>query len=57
MKTVELSLVIPVKDEEVAIGPCLARVIPILEAMMERGPMARATGKALADFMKQHGMI
>ena len=31
--------------------------LPILEAMMERGPMAKATGKALADFMKQHGMI
>jgi hypothetical protein len=29
----------------------------IIEAMMERGPMAKATGKALADFMKQHGMI
>ena len=33
MSMVELSLIIPVKDEEVAVGPCLARVIPVLEAM------------------------
>jgi len=33
MNAVELSLVIPVKDEEAAIGPCLAQVIPVLEAM------------------------
>ena len=33
MSVVELSLVMPVKDEEAAIGPCLARVIPVLEAM------------------------
>jgi glycosyltransferase involved in cell wall biosynthesis len=33
MNAVELSLVIPVKDEEAAIGPCLERVIPVLEAM------------------------
>jgi glycosyltransferase involved in cell wall biosynthesis len=33
MNPVELSLVIPVKDEEAAIGPCLERVIPVLEAM------------------------
>ena len=33
MRAVELSLVIPVKDEEAAIGPCLARVIPVIEAM------------------------
>jgi glycosyltransferase involved in cell wall biosynthesis len=33
MSALELSLVIPVKDEEAAIGPCLARVIPVLEAM------------------------
>jgi len=33
MSMVELSLVMPVKDEEAAIGPCLARVIPVLEAM------------------------
>ncbi|HXG80635.1 MAG TPA: glycosyltransferase family 2 protein [Sphingomicrobium sp.] len=31
--SVEFSLVIPVKDEEAAIGPCLARVIPILEGL------------------------
>lgn len=29
----------------------------IIDTMMARGPMAKATGKALADFMKQHGMI
>jgi hypothetical protein len=33
MNSVELSLVIPVKDEEEAIDDCLARVIPIIEAM------------------------
>jgi polyisoprenyl-phosphate glycosyltransferase len=33
MNMVEFSLVIPVKDEEAAIGPCLARVIPVLEGM------------------------
>ena len=31
--------------------------MPILEAMMERGPMAKVVGTALADFMRQHGMI
>ena len=40
MNMVELSLVIPVKDEEAAIGPCLARVIPIIEAMAD--PAARS---------------
>lgn len=40
MNSVELSLVIPVKDEEAAIGPCLARVIPIIEAMAD--PAARS---------------
>ena len=33
MSAVELSLVVPVKDEEEAIGPCLARVIPVLETL------------------------
>jgi glycosyltransferase involved in cell wall biosynthesis len=33
MNSVEFSLIIPVKDEEAAIGPCLDRVIPILEAI------------------------
>ena len=33
MTQVELSLVIPVKDEDAAIGPCLARVIPVIEGM------------------------
>jgi len=33
MTRVELSLVIPVKDEEAAIGPCLERLVPVLEAM------------------------
>ena len=40
MSALELSLVIPVKDEEAAIGPCLARVIPVLEAMDD--PAARS---------------
>ena len=35
MSMVELSLVIPVKDEEVAIDDCLARLIPIIEAMSD----------------------
>jgi glycosyltransferase involved in cell wall biosynthesis len=39
MNAVELSLVIPVKDEEAAIGPCLAQLIPVLEAMDD--PAAR----------------
>jgi glycosyltransferase involved in cell wall biosynthesis len=33
MNRVELSLVMPVKDEEAAIGPCLERLIPVIEAM------------------------
>jgi len=40
MNSVELSLVIPVKDEEVAIDACLARLVPILEAMND--PAARS---------------
>ena len=40
MSAVELSLVIPVKDEEASIGPCLERVIPVLEAMDD--PAARS---------------
>jgi polyisoprenyl-phosphate glycosyltransferase len=35
MSAVELSLIIPVKDEEEAVGPCLARVIPVMEAMAD----------------------
>lgn len=35
MSAVEFSLIIPVKDEEEAIGPCLARVIPVMEAMSD----------------------
>ncbi|MCL6741390.1 glycosyltransferase family 2 protein [Sphingomonas sp. RB56-2] len=40
MNMVELSLVMPVKDEEAAIGPCLARLIPVIEAMDD--PAARS---------------
>ena len=40
MSAVELSLVIPVKDEEAAIGPCLDQLIPVLEAMDD--PAARS---------------
>jgi len=40
MSLVELSLIIPVKDEEIAVGPCLARVIPVLERMDD--PAARS---------------
>jgi glycosyltransferase involved in cell wall biosynthesis len=35
MSAVELTLIIPVKDEEVAIGPCLERVIPVLQGMAD----------------------
>lgn len=35
MNSVELSVIIPVKDEEVAIGPCLARLVPVIEAMSD----------------------
>jgi glycosyltransferase involved in cell wall biosynthesis len=40
MSAVEFSLIIPVKDEEAAIGPCLERIIPILEAIDD--PAARS---------------
>ncbi|RIX32425.1 glycosyltransferase family 2 protein [Sphingomonas edaphi] len=40
MNSVELSLVIPVKDEEAAIGPCLDRLIPVIEGMDD--PAARS---------------
>ena len=40
MSAVEFSLIIPVKDEEEAIGPCLARVIPVMEAMSD--PVAKS---------------
>jgi len=40
MSAVEFSLIIPVKDEEAAIGPCLDRVVPILEAIED--PAARS---------------
>ena len=33
MSQVELTLIIPVKDEEAAIGPCLERVVPVLECL------------------------
>ena len=29
----ELSIIVPVKDEEEAIGPFLARVVPVLDAL------------------------
>ena len=40
MNEVELSLVVPVKDEEAAIGPFLARVVPQLEGLDD--PVARS---------------
>jgi glycosyltransferase involved in cell wall biosynthesis len=40
MSAVELTLIIPAKDEEAAIGPCLARVIPVLEGIAD--PVARS---------------
>ena len=40
MNVVEFTLIIPVKDEEEAIGPCLARVVPVLEALND--PMAKS---------------
>jgi polyisoprenyl-phosphate glycosyltransferase len=40
MNAVEFTLIIPVKDEEEAIGPCLARVVPVLEAIQD--PVAKS---------------
>ena len=40
MNAVELSLIIPVKDEEEAIGVFLARVVPVLEKLDD--PAARS---------------
>jgi glycosyltransferase involved in cell wall biosynthesis len=40
MNPVEFSLIIPVKDEEAAIGPCLDRIVPILETVDD--PAARS---------------
>ena len=35
MSAVELTIIIPVKDEEAAIGPCLDRIIPVLEGIAD----------------------
>jgi glycosyltransferase involved in cell wall biosynthesis len=35
MSNVELTVVIPVKDEEVAVGPCLDRLIPVLQGLTD----------------------
>jgi glycosyltransferase involved in cell wall biosynthesis len=40
MSAVEFTLIIPVKDEEEAIRPCLARVVPVLEAIQD--PVAKS---------------
>ncbi len=40
MTMVELSIVVPVKDEEAAVGPCLARLLPVIEAIDD--PAARS---------------
>lgn len=40
MNAVEFTLIIPVKDEEDAIAPCLARVVPVLEAIDD--PVAKS---------------
>lgn len=40
MTQTEFTLIVPVKDEEEAIGPCLARVIPVLEAIDD--PVSRS---------------
>lgn len=40
MSAVEFTLIIPVKDEEDAIAPCLARVVPVLEAIDD--PVAKS---------------
>ena len=47
MSMVELTLVIPVKDEEAAIGPCLQRVVPVLEAIDD--PVSRSFEILLVD--------
>jgi glycosyltransferase involved in cell wall biosynthesis len=40
MNAVEFTLIIPVKDEQEAIGPCLARVVPVLESIDD--PVAKS---------------
>ena len=35
MSAVELTLIIPVKDEEVAVGPCLDRLMPVLQGLAD----------------------
>ena len=35
MSAVELTIIVPVKDEEAAIGPCLDRLIPVLEGLSD----------------------
>ena len=40
MTRTEFTLIVPVKDEEESIGPCLARVIPVLEAIDD--PVSRS---------------
>ena len=55
MSMVELSLVIPVKDEEAAIGPCLARIVPVLEAMDD--PVARSFEILFIDDGSEDGTL
>ena len=46
MNAVELSLIIPVKDEEEAIDVFVARVVPILEGLDD--PAARSSCRCFA---------
>ena len=55
MSSVEFSLVIPVKDEEAAIGPCLERVIPILEAIDD--PAAKSFEILFVDDGSEDGTL
>jgi len=55
MTMVELSLVIPVKDEEAAIAPCLARVIPVLEGIDD--PVARSFEILFIDDGSEDGTL
>ncbi len=55
MTHIEFSLVIPVKDEEAAIGPCLERVFPILEALDD--PAARSFEILFVDDGSEDGTL
>lgn len=55
MSAVEFSLIIPVKDEEAAIGPCLARVVSVLESIDD--PAARSFEILFVDDGSEDGTL